>query len=87
MTAIVPLLLRLVFAGDDPIKIGLYGLPLGMFTTIGGIIMGTLAPVIGHTRLSLTLGVVIQLLSIGLLAYPNSRKRYIERNDHRLILL
>ncbi|KIX01177.1 uncharacterized protein Z518_08902 [Rhinocladiella mackenziei CBS 650.93] len=71
LVAFFPQYLRLVFVGNNPIRIGTYGLPLGLGGTVGGVTVGLVSSRIGHTRLSLTFGVAVQVLFIGLMALPD----------------
>lgn len=71
MVGFFPQYLRLVFVGNDPIQIGIYGLPLGIGSTTGGVLAGMLSHRIGHTRVSLVAGIILQVLFIALLALPS----------------
>tara|TARA_R110002003_G_scaffold1993_5_gene23827 strand:- start:5581 stop:5934 length:354 start_codon:yes stop_codon:yes gene_type:complete len=71
--AFFPQYLRLVYVGNDPIKIGVYGLPLGLGTVLGSALAGGLTTRFGHTRAALTIGIALQTLFIGLMALPNGK--------------
>lgn len=51
--------------------IGVYQLPVGVGAAVGGISIGIAFAYVGHTRLFLVFGVVIQTLFIGLMAVPS----------------
>lgn len=70
----LPRYLSLGYIGNDLIRVGLYQLPFGSGSNLGGIGIGFLFRYVKHQKWTLVGSVVVQVIFIGLLAVPGKKK-------------